>query len=135
MVVVEEGDFEVRSSKLETGLSLNSKSEELDVDIAMSKVLQPSNPSSSSSSPPFYVLSEYCCLKTKQLKSIRKRFQFPRALSLTYLVQMRRLEPLHMARCASTKLPSHVVFAFPSIFIMSLLSSLNLAPGQLVPNA
>ena len=62
------------------GLSSNNESEEKDVDIAVSKLLQPSNPSSSSSSIPFHALSESCCLKTKQLKSIRKRFQFLRGI-------------------------------------------------------
>ena len=76
MAIVEERDSKVRSSDLEMGLSSNNESEEKDVDIAVSKLLQPSNPSSSSSSIPFHALFESCCLKTKQLKSIRKRFQF-----------------------------------------------------------
>ena len=78
MAVVEEGDFEVRSSELETGLSSNYEFEELGVDIAVSKLLKTPNLTSSSSSPPFHALFESCCLKTTQLKSIRKRFQFPR---------------------------------------------------------
>ena len=77
MAIVEERDSEVRSSDLETCLSSNNRFEEKDVDIAVSKLLQHSNPSSSSSSSiPFHALYESCCLKTKQLKSIRKRFQF-----------------------------------------------------------
>ena len=75
MAIVEERDSKVRSSDLEMGLSSNNESEEKDVDIAVSKLLQPLNPSSFSSSIPFHALFESSCLKTKQLKSIRKRFQ------------------------------------------------------------
>ena len=56
MAIVEEGDFEVRSSELKTGLSSNYESEEIDVNIVMSKLLQPSNPSSFSSFSSFFNL-------------------------------------------------------------------------------
>ena len=136
MAVIEEGNSEVRSSKLKMGLSSNYKSEELGVDTAVSKLLQPPNPPSSSSSPSFHVLFESCCLKTKQLKSIRKRFQFPRGT-------VTRLPHPNEKACTF----AHVKVCFYEVafscglrfpihpFIMSLLSSLNLAPGQLVPNA
>ena len=76
MAIVKEGDSEAKSSELEKGLFSNSKSEELGVDTMVLKLLQTPNPSSSSSSFPFHALSESCNLKTKQLKSIRKKFQF-----------------------------------------------------------
>ena len=76
MAIVEEGDSEAKSSELKTGLFSNSESKELGVDTVVSKLLQTLNPPSSSSSFPFHALSESCNLKTKQLKSIRKKFQF-----------------------------------------------------------
>ena len=77
MAIIEEGDSEAKSSKLETGLFSNSESEELGVDTVVSKLLQTPNPPLSFSSFPFHAFSESCCLKTKQLKSITKKFSIP----------------------------------------------------------
>ena len=65
MAVLEEGDSEAKSSELEMGLSSNSKSEELGVDIVVSNFLQTPNSPLSSSSFPFHALSKSCYLKTK----------------------------------------------------------------------
>ena len=136
MAVVEERDFEVRSSDLKTGLSSNNGAEEKDVDTDVSKLLQPSNPSLSSSSTPFHTLFESCCLKTKQLKSIRKRFQFlcgtvaplPHPNEKAYAFAHGEVCFYEAAFSYGLCFPIHP-------FIMSLLSSFNIAPGKLVPNA
>lgn len=41
MAIVKEGDSEVRSSELETGLSSNFESEDLDIDTTVSKICNP----------------------------------------------------------------------------------------------
>ena len=63
---------DVRSSKLEIGLSSNADSLSKVVDTADSKL------PSSSSSPPLHALSKSCSLKEKNLIGFRKRFQFPK---------------------------------------------------------
>ena len=72
MTAVEYRDTDVRSSELDTGLSSTSESMDKDFEIVVLK------PSSSSSSIPFHALSESCSSKQRHLKSIRKRFQFPK---------------------------------------------------------
>ena len=130
MTVVEYRDTDVRSSELDIGLSSTSESMDKDFEIVVLK------PSSSSSSIPFHALSESCSSEQRHLKSIRQRFQFPRRV-------VRRLP------CPNGKAfffaHSEVSFYeatflcglhFPvHPFIMQLLSILNVAPGQIVPNA
>ena len=136
MAVVEEGDFEVRSSELETGLSSNYESEELGVDIAVSKLLKTPNPSSSSSSPPFHALFESCCLKTTQLKSIRKRFQFPRGTVARLPHPNEKACNFPHDKVCFYEAAFSCGLCFPiHPFIMSLLSALNHALRQLIPNA
>ena len=98
MTTIGDKDTEVRSSKLEIGLSSSNELVDKDFEIVMSKTSPSSKPSSSLSSIPFHVLSESCSLEKKHLKSIRKRFQFPRGLSLDYPIPMRKLVPLPMTR-------------------------------------
>ena len=136
MAVIEKGDFGVRSSELEMGLSSNYESEELGVDTVVSKLLKTPNAPLSSSLPPFHALFESCCLKMTQLKSIRKRFQFPRGT-------VARLPRPNENACnfAHSKVCFYEAafscgLCFPiHPFIMSLLSALNHALGQLIPNA
>jgi len=105
----------------------------------MSKPPSSSKPSSSSKVPlssiPFHALFESCLLESRHLKSIRKRFQFPEGVSI-------RLP--HPSEKACTFAHGEVSFYEATFscglrfllhpFIMQLLSALNVAPGQLVPN-
>ena len=72
MAIVECREDDVRSSKLETGLSSNAESLSKVVDIVASKL------PSSSSSPSLHALFETCSLKESHLTGFRKRFQFPK---------------------------------------------------------
>ena len=63
---------DVRSSKLETGLSSNVESLSKVVDTAASKL------PSSSNSPSLHAFSKSCSLKEKHLNGFRKRFLFPK---------------------------------------------------------
>lgn len=131
MAIVEERDSEVRLTDLEMSLSSNNRFVEKDNDTAVLKLLQPSNPSFSSSSTPFHALFKSCSMKAKQLKSIRTRFQFPRVTILP--------RPNEKA-CAFAN--GEVCFYEATFscgfrflvhaFIMLLLSSFNIAPGKLV---
>ena len=76
MTIEEYREDDVRSSELETGLSLNVESLGKEVDMVVSK------PPSSSSSPHLHALSDSCLLKEKHLKGLRKRFQFPKGTVL-----------------------------------------------------
>jgi len=90
---------DVRSSKLETGLSSNAESLSKVVDTAASKL------PSSSNSPSLHAFSKSCSLKEKHLNGFRKIFQFPRGTSVTF----------PMERCAFTRLIFCVAFVSPSI--------------------
>ena len=136
MAVVEEGDSKTRSSELETGFSSNNDSKEIGVDTTMSKPLQTPNPPSSSSLLPFHALSESCCLQTKHLRSIRKRFQFPHG-TVTRLPRSNK-KACVFAHCEVCFYEAAYSCGFHFLihpFIMSLLSSLNIALRQLVLNA
>ena len=69
ITIVEYRDTDVRSSELETGLSLSGEFSDKDFEVVMSKPLSSlkppssSKPSSSSSSSPFHALSESCFLE------------------------------------------------------------------------
>ena len=80
MTTIEYRDTDVRSSELDTGLSSSGESMDKDFEIVVSKPLLSSKPSSSSSSILFHAFSESCSLEQRHLKSIRKRFQFPRRI-------------------------------------------------------
>ena len=130
MVIVEYREDDVRSSKLETGLSLNAKSLCKVVDIAMSKL------PSSSSLPLLHALSKICFLTEKHLNGFRKKFQFSKGTSI-------RLPRLNEKACSFAR--GEVCFSevdflgglrFPiHPFIMQLLHNFQIALGQLVPNA
>ena len=106
------------------------------MDIAVSKLLKTPNPSSSSSSPPFHALFESCCLKTTQLKSIRKRFQFPRGTVARLPHPNEKACNFPHDKVCFYEAAFSYGLCFPiHPFIMSLLSSFNIAPGKLVPNA
>ena len=92
MTTKEYRDSNVRSSELETGLSSSGESFDKNFEIALSKPPLSSKPSSSSkssssykvpsSSIPFLALSKSCILESSHLKSIYKRFQFPKDPSI-----------------------------------------------------
>ena len=109
---------DVRSSKLETGLSSNVESLSKVVDTAASKL------PSSSNSPSLHAFSKSCSLKEKHLNGFRKIFQFPRGTSVTFPTE----------RCAFTRLTFCVAFVSPSIRFMQLLNEFQITPGQLVLN-
>ena len=136
MTTIEYRDTKIRSSELETGLSSSNESVDKDFKIV---VLKPSSflkPSSSSSSIPFHAFSESCSLEKRHLKSIRKRFQFPGGV-------VTRLPLPNEKACtfAHGKVSFYVATFLCGLcflvhpFIMKLLSALNVAPRQLVPNA
>ena len=130
MAIVEYGEDDVRSSKLETGLSSNSESLSKVVDIAASKL------PSSSSSPPLHALSETCFLKKSYLTGFRKRFQFPKGTCI-------RLPQSSEKACSF----AHGVVCFYKAdflcglhfpihpFITQLFHNFQIGPDQLVPNA
>ena len=141
MTAIEYKDNDVRSSELETGLPSSGESTDKDFEIVVSKPPSSSKPSSSSSkvpssSIPFHALSESCLLESRHLKSIRKRFQFPKGVSI-------RLP--HPNEKACTFSHGEVSFYKTTFscglrflvhpFIMQLLSTLNVTPSQLIPNA
>ena len=121
---------DVRSSELETGLSSNAESLNQVVDTAVS------NLPSSSSSRPLHTLSEFCSLKECYLKGFRKRFQFPKSTSI-------RLPRLGQKACNFAHgevcfYEAHFLcgLQFPiHPFILHILNELQIAPGQLIPNA
>ena len=146
MIAIEYRDSDVRSSELETSLSSGGESTDKDFEIVVSKLPSPSKPFSSSkpsssskipsSSIPFHALSKSCLYELRHLKFIHKRFQFPKGVAI-------RLPHLNKKVC--TFAHGEVSFYeadfsyglhFPvHPFIMQLISTLNVAPGQLVPNA
>ena len=136
MTVIEYRDTNVRSSELETGLSSSSEFMDNDFEIVVSKPSSSSKPFFSLSSIPFHALSESCSLEQRHMKSIRKRFQFPRRA-------VRRLPRPNGKACSFAhgkvsfyKANFSCGLHFPvHPFIMQLLSILNVAPRQLVPNA
>ena len=121
---------DVKSSQLETGLSSNAESLNQVVDIAVSKL------PSTSTSRPLHALSESYSLKESYLKGYRKRFQFLKGTSI-------KLPHLSEKACNFTH--GEVCFyetdflcglRFPvHPFIMQVLDELQIAPGQLIPNA
>ena len=140
MTAIKYRDSDVRSSELETGLSSNGESTDKDFEIVVSKPLLSSKPSSSSKNPsssiPFHALFESCLLESRNLKSICKRFQFPKGVAI-------RLPCPNGKACTF----AHGEMSFYKAtflcglrflvhrFITQLLFTLNVAPGQLVPNA
>ena len=136
MIVVKYRDTDVRSSKLDTGLSSSGESMDKDFEIVVSKPSSSSKPSFSSSSIPFHALSESCSSEQRHLKSIRKRFQYPRRVvrrlprpnGKAYSFAHSEVSFYEATFSCGLHFPVHP-------FIMQLLSILNVAPGQLVPNA
>ena len=111
-------------------MSSNVESLNQVVDIAISKL------PSSSSSLPLHALSESCSLIESHLKGFRKRFQFPKNTS----VRLPRLaeKACNFAHGEICFYEAHFScgLRFPiHPFILHLLNELQIAPGQLVPNA
>ena len=126
MTAIEYRDSDVRSSELEIGLSSSNESTNKDFEITVSKPSSSlksssSKPSSSSSSIPFHAFSESC-------KSIRKRFQFPEGVVIRLPCSNKNACSFAHGEVNCLHFPVHP-------FIMQLLSTLNVAPGQLIPNA
>ena len=142
MIAIEYRDTNVRSSELETGLSLSSKSFDKDFEVVMSKPSSSSKPhssskpSSSSSSIPFHALSESCSLEQRHLKSIRKRYQFPVRVVTRLPCPNEKSCSFAHGEVSFYEATFSFYLHFPvHRFIMQLLSVLNVAPGQLVLNA
>ena len=135
MIAIKYRDTDVRSSELETGLSSSGESSDKDFEIVMSKPSSSSKPSFSSSSILFQAFSESCFLEQGHLKSIQKRFQFTKGV-------VTRLPHPNEKTCSFAhnevsfyKATFSCGLRFPvHPFIMQLLSALNVAPSQLVPN-
>ena len=136
VIAIEYRDSDVRSSELETSLSSSGKSIDKDFEIVVLKPSSSSKPSSPSSSIPFHAFSKSCLLESRHLKSIRKRFQFLEGVVI-------RLPCSNKTACSFAHGEVNFYEAtflcglrFPvRPFIMQLLSTLNVAPGQLIPNA
>ena len=140
MTTIEYRDSDVKSSKLKTSLSSSGESSDKDFEIVVSKPSSSSKPFSSSKIPsssiPFLALSKSCLLKMSHLKSIHKKFQFPKGVSI-------RLPRPNEKACtfAHDKVSFYEATYSCGLhfsihpFIMQLLFALNVAPSQLVPNA
>ena len=101
-----------------------------------SKPHSSSKPSSSSSSILFHALSESCSLEQRHLKSIRKRFQFPVRVVTRLPRPNEKACSFAHGEVSFYEATFSFCLRFPiHPFIMQLLSVLNVAPGQLVPNA
>ena len=136
MTTLEDRDIEVGFCDLETSLSSSNEFVDKDFEIVVSRPLPSSKPSLSLSSVPFHAFSKSCSLEKKHLKSIRKRFQFPCGVvtrlphsnEKAYAFAHNEVSFYKAAFSCGLRFPIHP-------FIMTLLSTLNVAPGQLVPNA
>ena len=136
MTAIEYRDTEVRSSKLETGLSSSSESMDKDFEIVVSKPSLSSKPSSSSSSIPFHALSESCSLEQRHLKSIRQRFQFLGGVVTRLPRPNEKACSFAHGNASFYEATFSCSLCFPvHPFIMQLLFVLNVASRQLVPNA
>ena len=142
MTAIEYRDIDVRSSELEIGMLLSDESSDKDFKVMMSKPSSSSKPhssskpSSSSSSIPFHALSESCFLEQRHLKSIRKRFQFPVRVVTRLPRPNEKACSFAHGEVSFYKATFSFCLHFPiHPFIMQLLSVLNVAPGQLIPNA
>ena len=95
-----------------------------------------SKPSSSSSSIPFHALSKSCFLEKRHLKSIRKRFKFPRGVVTRLLRPNEKACTFAYGEVSFYEAAFSCGLRFPvHPFIMKLLFALNVAPRQFVPNA
>ena len=142
MTAIEYRDIDVRSSELEIGLLSSEESSDKDFKVMMSKPSSSSKPhssskpSSSSSSILFHALSESCSLEQRHLKSIRKRFQFPVGVVTRLPRPNEKACSFAHGEVSFYEATFSFCLRFPiHPFIMQLLSVLNVAPGQLVPNA
>ena len=141
MIAIEYRDSNVRSSELETSLSLSGEFVDIDFEIVMSKPPSSSKPSSSSSkvpssSIPFHALSESCLLESRHLKSIRKRFQFPKGVSIRLPHPNEKACTFSHGKVSFYKTTFSCGLHFlVHLFIMQLLSTLNVTPSQFIPNA
>ena len=127
---IEYRDIEVRSSELETDLPSSNESVDKDFEIVVSK------PSSSLSSIPFHVLFKSCFLEKRHLKSIRKRFKFPRGVVTRWPHPNEKACTFAHGEVSFYEATFSCGLCFPiHPFIMKLLSTLNVAPGHFVPNA
>ena len=104
MATVGDRDIEIRSSELKTSLSSNDESMGKEVDTAMSKL------SPSFLFIPLHALFESCSLKGKKLRGFIKRFQFPKGTVIRLPRPNEKIVLLPTVKCASTKLPSCVIF-------------------------
>ena len=106
----------------------------------MSKPSSSSKPFSFSKIPSssilFHALSESCFLEMRHLKSIRKRFQFPEGVTIRLPRPNEKACTFAYGEVSFYKATFSCGLRFLiHPFIMQLLSTLNDAPSQLVPNA
>ena len=125
-------DSNVRYSELETGLSSSSESFDKDFEIVVSKPLLSSKPSSSSKVPsssiPFHAPSESCLLESRHLKSIRKRFQFPKGIAIRLPLPNEKACTFAHDKVSFYEATFSYGLRFPvHPFIMQLLFALNVA--------
>ena len=121
---------DVRSSKLETGLSSNRDSLSKVVDTTASKLPL------YSSSPPLHALLESFFLKEKHLSNFRKRFQFPKGTFVGLPCLGEKACNFAHGKVYFYEANFLGSLRFPVLpIIMHLLNEFQIAPGQLAPNA
>ena len=115
-------------------LSSSGESSDKDFEIVMSKPSLSSKSSSSSkihfSSIPFHALSESCLLDMRQLKSIRKRFQFLEGVSIRLPRSNEKACTFAYGKVSFYEATFSCGLHFPvHPFAMQLHSTLNVAHG------
>ena len=123
--LVREAMSEVRSSKLETGLSSSGDPVEGDTDVSAPREVRA-----------FYALNEECGLDDDTLGRFKDRFQFPKRV---------RVRLPSKGEQACNFFPGEVCFYESSFacglrfpihpFLMELLDHFGIAPGQFMPNS
>ena len=141
MTAIEYRDSDIRTSELETGLSSSGETTDKNFEIVVLKSPSSSKPSSSSktsssSSIPFHAFFESCLLESRHLKSIRKIFQFPKGVVIRLPRSNEKACTFAYGEVSFYEATFSCGLRFPiHPFVMQLLSALNVALGQLIPNA
>ena len=117
--------FEVRSSKLETGLSSSDNLVEEDTAVSIPREVRA-----------FYALKEVCGLHTDTLGRFRDRFQFPEWVRVRMPSEEDRACHFFLGEVCFYKSAFVCGLRFPvHPFLMELLDHFGIAPRQLMPNS
>ena len=123
--LVREAMSEVRSSKLETGLS--SSDDPVEGDTAVS------NPHEVRA---FYTLNEECGLDADTLGRFKDRFQFPKRVKVRLPSKEERACNFFLRKVCFYESSFACGLRFPvHPFLMELLDHFGIAPGQFMPNS